>query len=125
MTLTILTGWPAGIIRDEEFLVAGDISGAIWVWEINYESLQPAGKLCLSPDGGDERSDEVSAILFCEALYLNRTSEEFVVAGHSSGLVHVRSFHRAVSQELLADFVRSPPGLELRQESRDQLVQSP
>jgi WD40 repeat protein len=86
--LCLLSVLLAGMVRDQEFLVVGDLSGIIWLWEVNYDSLQRVGLLRASVDS--KRVDEVAAILFSEAMYLSRAGEEFVVAGYASGVIRVR-----------------------------------
>lgn len=79
------------MVRDQEFLVTGDANGAIWVWEVNYDSLKGIGALgTAAAIDGSEQLGEVTAVLFSEAPYLSRTGEEFAVAGHASGSIRVR-----------------------------------
>lgn len=78
-----------GIIRDQEFVLAGDMDGFVTIWEVTFERLTHVATLAASLS--KDRREEVSSILFNRGLYLAPHGQEFFVVGHSSGDISIWS----------------------------------
>ncbi|TYZ64709.1 hypothetical protein PybrP1_011062 [[Pythium] brassicae (nom. inval.)] len=85
-TVTCVT---SGVMRDQEFLLAGDMDGMVTIWEVTYEGLTHVATLSASLS--KDRREEVSSILFNRGLYLAPHGQEFFVVGHSSGHISIWS----------------------------------
>ncbi|GMF11261.1 unnamed protein product [Phytophthora lilii] len=80
----------AGVVRDQEILLAGSIDGYISMWEVNYDEISRAipFQIALQP----EKKVEVTSIAFCKGIFLAEEGQEFVAVGYFSGQIAIWSF---------------------------------
>lgn len=81
-----------GVVRDQEFLLAGDLDGVVLIWEVTFEGLTHLATLAVSLS--KDRRDGVSSILFNSGLYLAPHGQEFFVVGYNSGHISIWSMSK-------------------------------
>ncbi|EEY59691.1 uncharacterized protein PITG_12280 [Phytophthora infestans T30-4] len=80
----------AGIVRDQEVLLAGSAAGCVSMWEVNHDGFARA--VPFQPILWSEKQGEVTSILFCKGSFLAQEGQEFVVVGYLTGQIVIWSF---------------------------------
>ncbi|ETO64979.1 hypothetical protein F444_17638 [Phytophthora nicotianae P1976] len=80
----------AGIVRDQEVLLAGSADGLVSVWEVNHDSI-PRG-VPFQPSFLSEKQGEVTSLIFCKGSFLAQEGQEFFVVGYFTGQIVIWSF---------------------------------
>lgn len=75
-------------MREQEFLLAGDMDGMVTVCEVVFDGLTHIATLSASISR--DKRDEITSILFNSGLYLAPQGQEFFVLGYSTGHISVR-----------------------------------
>ncbi|RLN73148.1 hypothetical protein BBJ28_00003143 [Nothophytophthora sp. Chile5] len=74
----------------QEILLAGNVSGCVSMWEVNYEGLCRSTPFQLTLV--NDKSDEVTCLAFSKGDFLAPDGQEFFVAGYFTGQIAIWSF---------------------------------
>ncbi|ETN18408.1 hypothetical protein PPTG_04030 [Phytophthora nicotianae INRA-310] len=86
----------AGIVRDQEVLLAGSADGLVSVWEVNHDSI-PRG-VPFQPSFLSEKQGEVTSLIFCKGSFLAQEGQEFFVVGYFTGQIVIWSFAKKAAK---------------------------
>lgn len=78
----------AGVVRDQEILLAGSVDGHVSMWEVNFDSISRA--VPFKPTLQPEKKGEVTSLAFCKGSFLAQEGQEFFVVGYFTGQIVVR-----------------------------------
>ncbi|GLE07550.1 hypothetical protein PINS_up018103 [Pythium insidiosum] len=80
-----------GAVRDQEFVIAGDVDGNIFLWELSCDSI--ALHLTISGSTARDKREEVTAVMFCKGDFITpEGGSEFIAIGYQSGHLAIWSF---------------------------------
>ncbi|TMW66445.1 hypothetical protein Poli38472_004210 [Pythium oligandrum] len=79
------------IIRDQEFIITGDVDGSVCLWELNLDSIDFSHSIQVNET--KERREEVTALLFSKGDYISpQGGAEYLVIGFCTGDMAIWSF---------------------------------
>ncbi|KAG3163208.1 tRNA modification GTPase [Phytophthora idaei] len=80
----------AGVVRDQEVLLAGRADGCVSVWKVNHDGVSRA--VPFQPTLLPEKQGEVTSLAFCKGSFLAQEGQEFFVVGYFTGQIVIWSF---------------------------------
>ncbi|KAF1316939.1 F-box protein, partial [Globisporangium splendens] len=95
-THSAVTCLASGIIRDQEFLLAGDIDGVISIWEVAMDGFTHAATI-QAMISKENRRDEVTSLSFSSGKYIpprQGSGQAFFVAGCNTGQIALWHFSK-------------------------------
>lgn len=78
----------AGVVRDEEFVLSGSVTGFVSIWEMHTDQLKHSATIRAAIPM--QKDSEISSILFCDGYYLAPQGQKaFFAVGYTSGAISV------------------------------------
>uniref|UniRef100_K3WYU0 Uncharacterized protein n=1 Tax=Globisporangium ultimum (strain ATCC 200006 / CBS 805.95 / DAOM BR144) TaxID=431595 RepID=K3WYU0_GLOUD len=97
-TRSAVTCLASGIIRDQEFLLAGDVDGVISIWEVTMDGFTRVATIQATVSK-ENRRDEITSLLFNSGRYIpphQGSAQAFFVVGYNTGQIALWHFNKKV-----------------------------